>query len=99
MARATPFLGHEGPGAQILNLGGYDLITNASDARFILLGGRFVGEATLNRFYILHCVAIPLVVAGRVSRPPWRGRQEGGNSPTPQLRREQKNKRVGLISI
>src|SRR5260370_19595401 len=64
MARATPFLGHEGPGAQILNLGGFDLITNASDARFILLGGRFVGEATLNRFYILHCVAIPLVPAG-----------------------------------
>ncbi len=64
MARATPFLGHEGPGNQILNLGGYDLITNASDARFILLGGRFVGEATLNRFYILLCVEIPLVVAG-----------------------------------
>src|SRR5665213_2877432 len=45
MARATPGLGVEGPGNQILNLGGYDLITNASDARFILLGGRFVGEA------------------------------------------------------
>ncbi len=58
MARATPFLGHEGPGAQLLNIGGFDLITNGSDARFLLLGGRFVGESTLNRFYILHCVAI-----------------------------------------
>ena len=80
MARATPFLGHEGPGAQLLNLGGYDLITNASDARFILLGGRFVGEATLNRFYILHCVAIPLVVAGLIAIHFWRVRKDGGIS-------------------
>ena len=80
MARATPFLGHEGPGAQILNLGGFDLITNASDARFILLGGRFVGEATLNRFYILHCVAIPLVVAGLIAIHFWRVRKDGGIS-------------------
>src|SRR5206468_3534533 len=80
MARATPFLGHEGPGAQLLNLGGYDLITNASDARFILLGGRFVGEATLNRFYILHCVAIPLVVAGLIAIHFWRIRKDGGIS-------------------
>jgi hypothetical protein len=80
MARATPFLGHEGPGAQLRNLGGYDLITNASDARFILLGGRFVGEATLNRFYILHCVAIPLVVAGLIAIHFWRVRKDGGIS-------------------
>ena len=32
MARATPILGHEGPGQQLLNIGGLDLITNASDA-------------------------------------------------------------------
>lgn len=38
MARATPFLGHEGPGQQLLTLGGIDMITNASDARFGLLG-------------------------------------------------------------
>ena len=80
MARATPVLGHEGPGFQLLNLGGYDLITNASDARFILLGGRFVGEATLNRFYILHCVAIPLVVAGLIAIHFWRVRKDGGIS-------------------
>ena len=29
MARATPFLGHEGPGHQLLTLGGIDMITNA----------------------------------------------------------------------
>ncbi len=80
MARATPFLGHEGPGAQILNLGGFDLITNGSDARFILLGGRFVSEATLNRFYILHCVLIPLVVATLIAIHFWRVRKDGGIS-------------------
>src|SRR5207237_1104023 len=46
MARATPVLGHEGPGAKFLNIGGVELITSGSDARFLLLGGRFVGETT-----------------------------------------------------
>ncbi|MCP4510046.1 MAG: cytochrome B6, partial [Fuerstiella sp.] len=80
MARAHPFLGGEGPGFQLLNMGGYDLITNASDAKFLLLGGRFVGEATLNRFYILHCVAVPLVAAGLIAIHFWRVRKDGGIS-------------------
>ena len=62
MARATPGLGVEGPGASLLKLNGVSLITSGSDAKFALLGGRSVGEMTLNRFYVLHCVAIP---AGR----------------------------------
>src|SRR5258705_12799978 len=37
MARATPFLGHEGPGAQLLRLGDVPLIHAAHDARFALL--------------------------------------------------------------
>ena len=37
------------------------MITNASDAQVpVCLGARFVGEETLNRFYVLHCIAIPL---------------------------------------
>ena len=60
MARATPFLGHEGPGAQLLRLGDVPLIHAADDARFALLGGTFVGEGALLRFYVLHCVALPL---------------------------------------
>src|SRR6266571_879236 len=51
MARATPLLGHEGPGHQLLTLG-YPMITPVTDARFALLGARNVGEETLNRFYI-----------------------------------------------
>jgi quinol-cytochrome oxidoreductase complex cytochrome b subunit len=67
MARAVPFFGHEGPGQQLLTIGGIDLITSGSDARYALLGARSVGEETLNRFYILHCVAIPLVAATLMS--------------------------------
>src|ERR1700743_2275729 len=51
MARATPFLGHEGPGAQLLRLGDVPLIHAYDDARFALLGGSFVGEGALLRFY------------------------------------------------
>src|SRR5687767_8322849 len=60
MARATPVLGHEGPGAALLQLGGQKLIHVGSDARFALIGGRTIGNATLIRFYVLHCVGIPL---------------------------------------
>ena len=56
MARATPFLGHEGPGAALLRLGDVPLIHAYDDARFALLGGSFVGEGALLRFYVLHCV-------------------------------------------
>jgi len=80
MARAAPFLGHEGPGSQLLSVGGIDMITNASDARFGLLGARFVGEETLNRFYILHCIAIPLGAALLLAIHFWRIRKDGGIS-------------------
>ena len=80
MARATPFLGYEGPGNQLLTINGIDMITNASDARFGLLGARFVGEETLNRFYVLHCVAIPLAASLLLAIHFWRVRKDGGIS-------------------
>ena len=80
MARAHPFLGHEGPGQALFSVGGIDMITSASDARFMLLGERAVGEVTLNRFYILHCIAIPLVVAFLLAVHFWRVRKDGGIS-------------------
>ena len=80
MARATPLLGHEGPGAKLLTIDGVNMITNASDARFGLLGARFVGEETLNRFYVLHCIAIPLAVAFLLAIHFWRVRKDGGIS-------------------
>ncbi len=80
MARATPFVGHEGPGAAWLTVDGIDLITSTSDVRFGLLGERTVGEMALNRFYVLHCVAIPLVAGLLMAIHFWRVRKDGGIS-------------------
>src|SRR6058998_3996121 len=80
MARATPFMGHEGPGSALLKLGDIPLVNNASDARFALLGGRFVGEGALLRFYVLHCVGIPLVAGILMAVHFWRVRKDGGIS-------------------
>src|SRR6202789_22401 len=72
MARATPFMGYEGPGSKVLAVGGVELIHSGSDARFLLLGGRFVGETTLLRFYVLHCVALPLAASLLIAIHFWR---------------------------
>jgi len=80
MARATPFLGHEGPGAALISFGGLDFIHAGDDVRFGLLGGRFVGEGALLRFYVLHCVAIPLVAGVLMAIHFWRVRKDGGIS-------------------
>lgn len=80
MARAVPLVGHEGPGHQLLTVGGLPLVTSSSDARYALLGATTVGEETLNRFYILHCVAIPLCAAFLIALHFWRVRKDGGLS-------------------
>ncbi len=80
MARATPILGNEGPGSTFLVIGDTPLIHAGSDARFILLGHKNVGEETLLRFYVLHCVAIPLAVGLLIAVHFWRVRKDGGIS-------------------
>jgi quinol-cytochrome oxidoreductase complex cytochrome b subunit len=80
MARATPFLGNEGPGAALLRVGDISLVHAGDDARFALLAGRFVGAAALLRFYVLHCVGIPLVAAVLMAVHFWRVRKDGGIS-------------------
>ncbi|HBO90844.1 MAG TPA: cytochrome B6, partial [Acidobacteria bacterium] len=80
MARAAPFLGSEGPGSALLALGDVKLIHAADDARFALLGGTFVGEGALLRFYVLHCVALPLVIGFLMAIHFWRVRKDGGIS-------------------
>jgi len=80
MARATPVAGHEGPLASMVRLGDISLVNNASDARFALLGGRFVGEGALLRFYVLHCVGLPLVAGFLMAIHFWRIRRDGGIS-------------------
>ncbi len=80
MARATPFFGHEGPGAAFLTIDGVPLVHAGSDARFGLLGGTTVGEAAVLRFYVLHCVFIPVVVTVLCAVHFWRIRKDGGIS-------------------
>ena len=80
MARAAPFLGHEGPGAALLSLGDINFVHSASDVRFALLGGRFVGESTLLRFYVLHCIGLPFIVMIFMAVHFWRVRKDGGIS-------------------
>ncbi len=80
MARAVPLVSHEGPGQQLLSVEGVDLVSSGADARFALLGARSVGEETLNRFYILHCIAIPIVAGFLIALHFWRVRKDGGIS-------------------
>jgi quinol-cytochrome oxidoreductase complex cytochrome b subunit len=80
MARATPFLGHEGPGAAMLKLGDISMVHSGDDIRFALIGGRFVGAGALLRFYVLHCIGFPLVAALLMTVHFWRVRKDGGIS-------------------
>jgi quinol-cytochrome oxidoreductase complex cytochrome b subunit len=64
----------------VLSVGGIDLITNVSDVRFGLLGERFIGAQALLRFYVYHCVAIPLAAVLLQAIHFWRVRKDGGIS-------------------
>lgn len=77
MAAATPFLGHRGPGAALTG------VTDQNDLRALLLGGRDVGDATLLRFYVLHCVFLPLLLSTGLVVHFWRVRKDGGISGPP----------------
>jgi cytochrome b6 len=46
--------------------------------RFLLLGGNDIGEYTLVRFYVLHCVILPLVMSLLIGMHFWRIRKDGG---------------------
>lgn len=48
--------------------------------RFLLLGGNDIGEYTLVRFYVLHCVILPLVMSLLIGLHFWRIRKDGGLS-------------------
>ncbi len=74
MAGATPLLGHEGPFGPELGM------RPDNDVRFVLLGGRQVGPATLLRFYVFHCIVIPLIAVFFMAIHFWRVRKDGGIS-------------------
>jgi quinol-cytochrome oxidoreductase complex cytochrome b subunit len=80
MAAATPFLGHEGPFSELLG------VTASTDVRAALLGGETVGGTALLRFYVLHCVVLPLVLGLGLILHFWRIRKDGGISGRPRGR-------------
>jgi quinol-cytochrome oxidoreductase complex cytochrome b subunit len=80
MAGAAPLAGAEGPGSSLLTLSGEPLVHVGSDARFVLLGGSVVGPATLLRFYVLHCIVLPVVATVLIAVHFWRIRKDGGIS-------------------
>jgi quinol-cytochrome oxidoreductase complex cytochrome b subunit len=46
--------------------------------KFLVLGGNVVGENALLRFYVLHCVVLPLVAVLLVGVHFWRVQKDGG---------------------
>src|SRR5678815_5238498 len=76
MGRATPVLGHEGPGHELV-----PGLNNVYDARAFLFGGGEIGPHTLMRFYILHCIFIPLVTSIFLAVHFWRIRRDGFSGP------------------
>ena len=46
--------------------------------RFLLLGGNGVSENALLRFYVLHCVVLPVALILFLSVHIWRVRKDGG---------------------
>ncbi len=74
MAGATPFVGHEGPFAEMVG------VTRDTDVRAALLGGPTVGAAALLRFYVLHCIILPLFLVFGLVLHFWRVRKDGGIS-------------------
>ncbi|MHC4550460.1 MAG: cytochrome b N-terminal domain-containing protein [Planctomycetota bacterium] len=60
------------------------------EVRFFLLGGHEINQNTLIRFYVLHCVFLPLVLGGLMVWHLWRVRKDGGLACHDQLAREQR---------
>ena len=59
--------------------------------RFLLLGGNLVSENALLRFYVLHCVVLPVAFLLLLSVHIWRVRKDGGvqGPPEEQVRQEE----------
>ena len=71
MAKGTPFLGAEGP---------FSMLPATSDICFYLRGSEDISGNTLLRFYVLHCIFLPLVTSVLMAVHFWRVRKDGGIS-------------------
>ena len=46
--------------------------------KYLLIGGTVIGQNTLLRFYVLHCVVLPVATVSLVAYHMWRIRKDGG---------------------
>jgi quinol-cytochrome oxidoreductase complex cytochrome b subunit len=60
--------------------------------RYLLLGGNLVGENALLRFYVLHCVILPLLAGVFIAVHFWRVQKDGGLT-VKEVEREQSGER------
>ncbi len=75
MAANSPILGNEGPFK-------LPFITPFNDARFGLIGGTVINDATLIRFYVLHCIAVPFIFTVFLCVHLWRVRKDSFSKQT-----------------
>ena len=66
--------------------------------RFVLLGGTTIEQATLIRFYVLHCFILPLLTLLLVSYHMWRVRKDGGLACVDELHEEQRKEEMPPVS-
>ena len=55
-------------------------MTPRYDARALLTAGTVVGAPTLLRFYVLHCILLPVIASALMMLHFWRVRKDGGIS-------------------
>jgi quinol-cytochrome oxidoreductase complex cytochrome b subunit len=66
--------------------------------RFLLLGGHIVGPNALLRFYVLHCVLLPLLLTAGLAVHLWRVRKDGGVAGSASRRRARVEKSEEVAS-
>lgn len=67
MLSYMPVIGAKGP---------LSVVSGASDIRYFILGGYSVGQNALLRFYVLHVLALPLILMGLILFHFWRVRKD-----------------------
>ncbi len=81
LAGAAPLIGHDGP------FSSWTGVTKDNDLRALLLGDSVVGGPALLRFYVLHCIFLPLLLMFGCILHFWRVRTDGGISGPPPVER------------
>jgi len=65
--------------------------------QFLLIGGTEIGQATLIRFYVLHCVFLPLIALILIVYHMWRIRKDGGLACVDQMVLKSEKEKVAPV--